>query len=151
MSVSKGCPGCHAQIPNGSRFCPQCGAPQALACAACGHVNAAGSRFCGQCGAQVVVSTPPAPPTAAPAPREASAAERRQLTVMFCDLVGSTALSTKLDPEDLRDVIAAYHKCAAEVVARFRGFVATACWSISAIRKRTKPMREMRNGRTIAA
>ena len=43
---------------------------------------------------------------------------------MFCDLVGSTALSTKLDPEDLRDVIAAYHKCAADVVARFRGFVA---------------------------
>ena len=43
---------------------------------------------------------------------------------MFCDLVGSTALSTRLDPEDLRDVIAAYHKCAAEVVGRFRGFVA---------------------------
>ena len=43
---------------------------------------------------------------------------------MFCDLVGSTALSTRLDPEDLRDVIAAYHKCAAAVVARFRGFVA---------------------------
>ena len=43
---------------------------------------------------------------------------------MFCDLVGSTALSTRLDPEDLRDVIAAYHKCAAAVVARFHGFVA---------------------------
>ncbi len=43
---------------------------------------------------------------------------------MFCDLVGSTALSTKLDPEDLREVIAAYHKCAAEVVGRFGGYVA---------------------------
>ena len=43
---------------------------------------------------------------------------------MFCDLVGSTALSTRLDPEDLREVIAAYHKCAAEVVARYRGYVA---------------------------
>jgi class 3 adenylate cyclase len=43
---------------------------------------------------------------------------------MFCDLVGSTALSTKLDPEDLRDVIPAYHKCASEVVTRFSGFVA---------------------------
>jgi predicted ATPase/class 3 adenylate cyclase len=51
-------------------------------------------------------------------------AERRQLTVMFCDLVGSTALSTKLDPEDLRSVIGAYHKCVAETVARFEGFVA---------------------------
>jgi class 3 adenylate cyclase len=51
-------------------------------------------------------------------------AERRQLTVMFCDLVGSSALSTKLDPEDLRAVIGAYHKCVAETVARFGGFVA---------------------------
>src|SRR6476660_9853061 len=51
-------------------------------------------------------------------------AERRQLTVMFTDLVGSTALSTTLDPEDLRSVIGAYHKCVAETVARFDGFVA---------------------------
>ena len=51
-------------------------------------------------------------------------AERRQLTVIFTDLVGSTALSTKLDPEDLRSVIGAYHKCVAETVARFDGFVA---------------------------
>jgi class 3 adenylate cyclase len=53
-----------------------------------------------------------------------SSAERRQLTVMFCDLVGSTALSARLDPEDLRDVIGAYHTCVAEVVGRFEGFVA---------------------------
>jgi class 3 adenylate cyclase len=51
-------------------------------------------------------------------------AERRQLTVMLCDLVGSTALSTKLDPEDLRSVIGAYHKCVAQTVGRFGGFVA---------------------------
>jgi class 3 adenylate cyclase/nucleoside-triphosphatase THEP1 len=51
-------------------------------------------------------------------------AERRQLTVMFTDLVGSTALSTKLDPEDMRSVIGAYHRCVAETVAPFDGFVA---------------------------
>jgi class 3 adenylate cyclase len=51
-------------------------------------------------------------------------AERRQLTVMFCDLVGSTALSTRLDPEDLRDIIAAYHRAVAEIVAGYGGFVA---------------------------
>src|SRR5690242_2332661 len=51
-------------------------------------------------------------------------AERRQLTVMFCDLVGSTALSARLDPEDLREVIAAYHRAVPEVVAGFDGFVA---------------------------
>lgn len=51
-------------------------------------------------------------------------AERRQLTVMFCDLVGSTALSARLDPEDLREVIGAYHRCCAEWVERSGGFVA---------------------------
>src|SRR5439155_17668827 len=51
-------------------------------------------------------------------------AERRQLTVMFCDLVGSTELSTRLDPEDLREVIAAYHRAIADVVRGFDGFVA---------------------------
>jgi len=54
----------------------------------------------------------------------ASTAERRQLTVMFCDLVGSTALSARLDPEDLREVIGAYHAAIAEVISRFDGFVA---------------------------
>ena len=65
-----------------------------------------------------------AAPAAPPVARAATSAERRQLTVMFCDLVGSTALSTQLDPEDLREVIAAYHKCAADVVTRFGGYVA---------------------------
>jgi class 3 adenylate cyclase len=51
-------------------------------------------------------------------------AERRQLTVMFCDLVGSTALASRLDPEDLRDVIGAYHRCVAKTVTRFGGYVA---------------------------
>src|SRR5207237_836789 len=63
-------------------------------------------------------------PDASPAPRSAPAeAERRQLTVMFCDLVGSTALSTRLDPEALREVIGAYHRAVAEIVAGFDGFV----------------------------
>ena len=51
-------------------------------------------------------------------------AERRQVTVMFSDLVGSTALSARMDPEDLRDVFSAYHKCVVETVHRFGGFVA---------------------------
>jgi class 3 adenylate cyclase len=62
-----------------------------------------------------------AAPRDAPAPAEA---ERRQLTVMFCDLVGSTELSSRLDPEDLRGVITAYHRAVAEVVTGFDGFVA---------------------------
>jgi len=64
----------------------------------------------------------------APLPTEKAArdtaAERRQLTVMFSDLVGSTALSARMDPEDLREVISAYQRCVADTVRRFGGFVA---------------------------
>jgi predicted ATPase/class 3 adenylate cyclase len=62
----------------------------------------------------------PAPP---PAATPHDTAERRQVTVLFSDLVGSTALSARMDPEDLREVISAYHKCVAETVRRFGGFV----------------------------
>jgi class 3 adenylate cyclase/predicted ATPase len=61
-------------------------------------------------------STPISPPTIE--------AERRQLTVVFCDLVGSTALSARLDPEDLREVIGAYHRCCANLITEASGFVA---------------------------
>ena len=57
-------------------------------------------------------------------PKAQDTAERRQVTVMFSDLVGSTALSARMDPEDLREVISAYQKCVAETVKRFGGFVA---------------------------
>src|SRR5262245_12962140 len=59
---------------------------------------------------------------AASKPQEA--AERRQVTVMFSDLVGSTALAARMDPEDLRDVLSAYQKCVAEIIQRFEGFIA---------------------------
>src|SRR6516165_8878245 len=66
----------------------------------------------------------PEPLTAGTEPKAQESAERRQVTVMFCDLVGSTALASRFDPEDLRKVIAAYHRCVAGTVARFDGFVA---------------------------
>jgi class 3 adenylate cyclase len=62
--------------------------------------------------------------TPAPIPPPTIEAERRQLTVMFCDLVGSTALSTRHDPEDLRELIGDYHRAVADTVGRFDGFVA---------------------------
>jgi class 3 adenylate cyclase/predicted ATPase len=76
------------------------------------------------------VGTPPSPVTEqpfkvpGPATAPSSEAERRQVTVMLCDLVGSTALAARLDPEDLREVIGRYHACVAETVSRFDGFVA---------------------------
>ena len=65
-----------------------------------------------------------APQPALTEPKPQDTAERRQVTVMFSDLVGSTALSARMDPEDLREVISAYQKCVAETVQRFGGFVA---------------------------
>ena len=75
--------------------------------------------------AAVGAAAPPAAtPVAAPDTPASAEAERRQLTVMFCDLVGSTSLSTRFDPEDLREVISAYHRAVAATIAGFDGFVA---------------------------
>ncbi|HTB43259.1 MAG TPA: AAA family ATPase [Acetobacteraceae bacterium] len=114
------CLRCGATAPEGKRFCGDCGAPLPWRCAACGGANPIGSRFCGECGVAAGSSPAPAelPP---PAP---SGPERRQLTVMFCDLVGSTPLGARLDPEDLREVIAAYHRTVTAEVIRAGGFVA---------------------------
>jgi class 3 adenylate cyclase len=70
------------------------------------------------------LDAPGAPSPAPAAPASVGEAERRQLTVMFCDLVGSTPLSTRFDPEDLREIVGAYHRCVTDTVARFAGFVA---------------------------
>jgi Adenylate and Guanylate cyclase catalytic domain/SAM domain (Sterile alpha motif) len=72
------------------------------------------------------LGTSPAAPAEAPPPVVPSeeTAERRQLTVMFCDLVGSTALSARLDPEDMREIIGTYHRCCADVITKAGGFVA---------------------------
>ena len=91
-----------------------------LACAACGAQNAATARFCDQCGARLAGVAPAAPPSPAPAP----SIERRQISVMFCDLVGSTELSQALDPEDLRDVIHAYREACRGVIEAHAGLAA---------------------------
>src|ERR1700751_5655311 len=70
------------------------------------------------------VAQPATSPTSAPASSPPIDAERRQLTVMFCDLIGSTALSTRHDPEDLRELIGDYHRVVAATIGRFDGFVA---------------------------
>src|SRR6516162_4030204 len=77
----------------------------------------------------------PSPATETVIARPQDAAERRQVTVMFSDLVGSTALSGRMDPEDLREVISAYQKSVAETVRRFGGFVAKYMGDGEAIRR----------------
>jgi class 3 adenylate cyclase/predicted ATPase len=120
------CPNCDAIVPNGNRFCGQCGTALPLRCRACGSLNPAGAKFCGDCGAGLTSKT-----TAYPVDRSARAlrpteteAERRHLTVMFCDLVGSTVLATELDPEDLAEVIRKFQAVCVSAVEHVRGHVA---------------------------
>ena len=74
--------------------------------------------------AELPGAAPTSPQPAFTEPKTQDAAERRQVTVMFSDLVGSTALSARMDPEDLREVISAYQECVAETVGRLGGFIA---------------------------
>jgi class 3 adenylate cyclase/predicted ATPase len=120
------CQSCHSETPDNSKFCISCGASLPARCPSCGSANPAGAKFCLECGHKFVETrTKPATvSTASPPPRTEGTAERRQLTVMFVDLVGSTALSARLDPEDMREIIGAYHRRCAEQITKAGGFVA---------------------------
>ncbi|MCB0166373.1 MAG: AAA family ATPase, partial [Anaerolineae bacterium] len=123
------CNNCGFDNPNGMKFCGQCGQPLKRQCPGCGFDNPANFNFCGQCGTALELSieneefsnhsTSQTPQTL-----PIHEAERRQLTVMFCDLVGSTSLSEQLDPEDFREVVRAYQLTAAQVIGRFEGTIA---------------------------
>jgi class 3 adenylate cyclase/predicted ATPase len=123
------CPGCSAEAPEGSKFCGKCGTALPRACPNCGQTVPPENSFCSECGASVVTgSTAPtpsltlqAPPTTAPI---GSPAERRQLTIMFCDMVGSSALSTRLDPEEQGEIIAEFHVCCTKEIKALGGMVA---------------------------
>jgi predicted nucleic acid-binding Zn ribbon protein len=121
------CPSCRAGVPEGNKFCGECGAALAPACAVCGRNNPPGFKFCGECGARLLPDTPQVRPTQSrhtePA-AVASAPERRQITIMFCDMVGSSVLSTKLDPEEQREVVGTFQACCAAEINRFGGMVA---------------------------
>jgi class 3 adenylate cyclase/predicted ATPase len=117
---------CGHENPSHARFCLECGGPLALRCPGCQAELPATANFCLACG------TPVAQGEGASRAAALSSAdtdvtrpgERRQLTVLFCDLVGSTPLSQQLDAEEWRDLLAQYQKAAAGAVVRFGGHVA---------------------------
>lgn len=115
------CLRCEAQNREGRRFCAACGAALPVACRACGFPNDPAERFCGGCGVPLTEAGPPRP--TAPA-ASAGSAERRQITVMFCDLVDSTSVSERLDPEEFRDIVREYQGACDGVIRRFGGHVA---------------------------
>ena len=114
------CMRCRATAEEGKKFCSECGAPLPWRCQACDSENASDKRFCGDCGADSMRLPSDLPVVVSPA----IGVERRHLTVMFVDLVGSTALGRQLDPEDLRHVISAFNDTVAGAIKQFEGFVA---------------------------
>lgn len=119
------CSRCGLRVATGSKFCRDCGMPLSWQCGSCGHRNAAGARFCSECGQTSAKGFPEERRTADdPEGGAKPQVERRRLTVMFVDLVGSTALGTRLDPEDLREVISAHHNCVTNLVSENGGHVA---------------------------
>src|SRR5262245_14174966 len=115
--MSAACQVCGTVPPPGAKFCAQCGTPLAPRCPSCGTEHAPGARFCGNCGTQLAA----APSTATTV---SAAIERRHMTFMFCDLVGSTELSQAIDAEDLREIVADYREAASGAVSRHEGTVA---------------------------
>jgi TOMM system kinase/cyclase fusion protein len=86
-------------------------------CSRCNTENPAGAKFCFECGSPLTLAE------TAMAVAAAGEAERRQLTCLFCDLVNSVGLSERLDPEELRETLAAYHRVCSTVVRRFEGHI----------------------------
>src|SRR4029079_19695308 len=119
------CPTCSTRNSPESRYCSQCGSALTMMCSSCGRANDRKARFCSECGNKLRGDENGRPAQSIPsASQQGHPAERRQLTVMFCDLVGSTERSTRLDAEDLQEVIAAYHACVGPIVQRLDGHIA---------------------------
>ncbi|MGH8057488.1 MAG: zinc-ribbon domain-containing protein, partial [Candidatus Entotheonellia bacterium] len=118
------CPSCGFDNPEGMNFCGRCGTKLSPRCPQCGFENPAGFAFCGQCGTSLTgQAPPPQPQPLAPRPRvpqsytprhlaekiltarSALEGERRQVTVLFADLVGFTTMAEKLDPEEVHQIM----------------------------------------------
>jgi class 3 adenylate cyclase/ribosomal protein L40E len=115
------CPMCHHNNPQDALFCMKCGRKLQRECSACGAEFPEDALFCMKCGKKL---DPENAPTDDSQQTIVPDAERRQLTVMFCDIVDSTSLSEKLDPEDLREVIREYQETCNKVINRFEGHIA---------------------------
>ena len=133
------CPVCGFENPEEMKFCGQCGATLTVGCDRCGCANPLSFKYCGNCGRPLgdwesartqagdhegVPEVEPSLAREEPAVAGSEEAERRQLTVMFCDLVGSTSLSVQLDPEDLRELLREYQTVCGQMISQFEGSIA---------------------------
>ena len=129
------CSSCGSDNREGRKFCAGCGAALTLACAACGAKNQPGERFCGECGKPLAdaakESTQRDPRSYTPkhlaekilTSRSALEGERKQVTILFADVKGSTELASELDPEEWHGIMDRFFQILAEGVHRFEGTV----------------------------
>ncbi|MGQ0568466.1 MAG: AAA family ATPase, partial [Armatimonadota bacterium] len=117
---TRACWTCGFENAAGAWFCSNCGRPQRAACPECGAQVADGAKFCSNCGIPLG-----SPTRQGEDPSPALAAEARKIiTVVFADLVGSTSLTERLDPEEARDVVGKFYRVVQTAVERFEGAVA---------------------------
>jgi hypothetical protein len=113
------CSKCGSDNREGRKFCADCGTPFVVTyCPKCGATNQPGERFCGECGAALGDAAALRTEEAIPVTGSATG-ERRHLTILFCDLVGSAELAAPLDPEEWRDIVDSYHGVATEAITMF--------------------------------
>ncbi len=117
------CAKCGTEGMPGKRFCAECGSPLLNRCPGCNSDNATDAKFCADCGAALSAPVSPAGATATLALRPELAGERRHLTILFCDLVGSTTMASRVDPEEWRATVAGYQRAVSEAITRFGGEV----------------------------
>ena len=118
------CPQCQSDNPSDARFCNKCGSKLELACPKCNKTNPPDSNFCNGCGHSLAKDEPPPVEKSEPVEMAAPAAgERKHVTVLFSDLTGYTAMSEKLDPEELKDIMTRVFDRIKEVIAKYDGFI----------------------------
>jgi ABC-type oligopeptide transport system substrate-binding subunit/class 3 adenylate cyclase/type II secretory pathway predicted ATPase ExeA len=128
------CPNCSGDNPGDARFCQHCGQPLEQRCLRCGTSNVADAAFCKQCGASLAAapdrlgalrkSAPQALQDKIEAASATLAGERKPVTILFTDIVGSTALAEKLDPEEWKEIVSGAHQRVSEAVYRYEGTIA---------------------------
>jgi class 3 adenylate cyclase/tetratricopeptide (TPR) repeat protein len=117
------CRHCGKTNLSNKRFCVECGQRFAVSCPACADPIAVDEKFCGNCGTRVEPAEASISEVSPPAEFQ-PAGERRHLTVLFADLVSSTQLAVRLDPEEYHQIVQSYHQAVARVVTHFDGYVA---------------------------
>ena len=117
------CPQCDLDNREERKFCSKCGTALGWGCPDCGFTNSPGEGFCGGCGRTAAVPTPAAVAPVPPLEETDAASERRQVAILFADLCGFTALSSRLDAEDLRGLVEGFYARADAIIAQYGGNV----------------------------